>query len=370
MFKKDDSLALKGIAILMMMWHHNFLADRIKDYHVIFSPLSEGFGINIATFFKICVSVFAFISGYGLYLSLKNSPSDSNSDQISKTRSWLRFRLIKGLSGYWFVILLSWVICSIIAIPPYPAQKYFNYRPESIFVGIWYMIMDFFGLSTLVGLSPFNGTWWYMSASIVYICLAPVVYSALKKYGSVLTVSACYIIPRLFLQTAPTNIVGFFPAFLFGMVFAHEKLFDRWHDWTPIRDDSRRSEAVKFLSLVILCPCLFRLYLYLPSNLFTDVRWGMIPLPFILFCVSYLDRIPGLRQVLGFLGKHSANVFLVHTFLRHYYAADFIYGFKFAYLIVIVLLALSILISIALEALKKLLHYEQFINRLAAPKKN
>ena len=36
-FTKKDSTAIKGIAILMMLWHHCFMAGWFDEYSLIFS---------------------------------------------------------------------------------------------------------------------------------------------------------------------------------------------------------------------------------------------------------------------------------------------------------------------------------------------
>lgn len=54
---------------------------------------------------------------------------------------------------------------------------------------------------------------------------------------------------------------------------------------------------------------------------------GGFPIIVIAFAASFITMIPGIRQVLLFLGKHSMNIFLIHTFIRHYFWSDFIYSF-------------------------------------------
>ena len=113
-FQKEDSLMLKGVAILMMLWHHCFLAGRFEAYSVIFWPLKESQVVNIAEFFKICVSLFAFISGYGLFLAWRKTKGDGKS-----TSRWVYEKLVKTLSNYWFVLALAWIVSSLLDNRPY-----------------------------------------------------------------------------------------------------------------------------------------------------------------------------------------------------------------------------------------------------------
>ena len=61
-FDKEASLALKGIAIMMMMLHHNFRAHSLFDkYTISFYPFNEQQVVNLAASCKICVSLFASV---------------------------------------------------------------------------------------------------------------------------------------------------------------------------------------------------------------------------------------------------------------------------------------------------------------------
>ena len=65
--KKEDSAALKGLAVLLLIFHHCYrLADRIERYQVDLCGLTTEQLVAIAECCKICVAIFAFVSGYGL----------------------------------------------------------------------------------------------------------------------------------------------------------------------------------------------------------------------------------------------------------------------------------------------------------------
>lgn len=113
-FNVNNTLALKGVAIIMMMFHHLFRKESLfQGYMISFFPLNQEFVLDISTMFKICVSIFAFITGYGLALSLKKLNKEYNweSKQLFK---WIVNRIIKFLSGFWFIALISYILCQII----------------------------------------------------------------------------------------------------------------------------------------------------------------------------------------------------------------------------------------------------------------
>lgn len=65
--EKEDSMALKGIAVLMLVFHHCYrTAAKFEQYDVVFCGLSASQVITVAEICKICVAIFAFVSGYGL----------------------------------------------------------------------------------------------------------------------------------------------------------------------------------------------------------------------------------------------------------------------------------------------------------------
>lgn len=65
---------MKGIAIVIMLFHHMYLSqDRFEGLNVVFTPFSADRIMYLCRTFKICVPIYAFISGYGLYLSYRKN---------------------------------------------------------------------------------------------------------------------------------------------------------------------------------------------------------------------------------------------------------------------------------------------------------
>lgn len=72
-----------------------------------------------------------------------------------------------------------------------------------------------------------------------------------------------------------------------------------------------------------------------------------------------LPRFVG--NILEFLGKHSMNIFLFHTFIFSHWLKDFIYSPKNPLLIFLLLLGVCLIISVAIEWLKKLIKIDSLI---------
>ena len=59
----------------MLLFHHLYCSTgRFDGYAVSFFPFSEESIVELALLFKNCVSIFAFISGYGLLKSIAAVP--------------------------------------------------------------------------------------------------------------------------------------------------------------------------------------------------------------------------------------------------------------------------------------------------------
>ena len=354
MFTKQKSTIVKAVAILMMMWHHCFLAGRFEMYDINFFPFNASQIANIANFFKICVSLFAFVSGYGLMKSYSQK-------QIS-TNYWIRYRILRTLSGYWFIVVISWIVSMIIDQRPYYTYNF----PKSIFCGICNLILDFMGLSNLFGTDLLNGTWWYMSAAAIFIILLPLIDLSIKYFGNFCTIGLVFILPRVAGgYPGGTTFLSFLPAFCLGMIFSQKDLFTKWKIFWQLDGKTTFCNSLfKFLVMLSLLYCSYKIYYYLPTDKFWDVKWGLIPIVIILFVNDYISNVPVLRDLLLFIGKHSTNIFLVHTFIRHYYLAEFTYSIGHFAIIILVLLVISILISLIIEYLKKIIGYEMWIDKL------
>lgn len=95
-----------------------------------------------------------------------------------------------------------------------------------------------------------------------------------------------------------------------------------------------------------------------------EIKDGVIPFIVICFCYEFMNPIKYLNTALGFIGKHSMNIFLIHTFIRATYFRKFIYSFKYPPVIIIVLLAISLMVSMIVELMKKYLGYNKMTDKI------
>lgn len=355
-FSKVDSQVLKGLAILIMIHHHNFLPGRYDEFSVLFSPFSETNINNLAQFFKICVSIFAFITGYGLFCKYY-------ADKPKNDIAWCLKRYIKTFSTFWFNYIMICVATQII-------DKRFarTFSQHNIYWNTIDVMLDFLGLSHLLERPTMISTWWYMGADIIFICSIPLI----KKLNDNISYAflLMLLIPRVVFSVAgmTENMYGggvkpwpFFVVMMMGCIFARYKLFDRIQNGLNCSNRGKIFNCILLLMLEIL---LYKTYGKIPGGDMYEIKIVFTSIVSIIFIVLYIVPITFIRKPLMILGRHSTNIFLVHSFFRAIYLRQFIYSFRHFILIDLVLLVISILYSVIIEMLKKILGYDRAIKRL------
>ena len=358
-FSKDNTLVLKGIAILMMMFHHCFWKNGLfKDYSISFFPFNQNLIVDISLTFKICVSIFAFITGYGLILSLKklNENYDWNKKQIYK---WTTNRLIKMLSGFWIIAILAFIICQIIN-----GRTEAVYFKHGIVYGIVQMIIDFLGLSTLFGTDSLCSTWWYMSIAILFIISVPIFAKLFKKFNYLPVLVLVVVIPRILgYEYVDNSYISFLFPLLLGIIFAENNLMVKIANF-KIHKNIYVSKILKFIIETILFIASFIIYSQLKQSLFWEIRYGIIPVFMMCYLYEFFIDLKIVKVIFKFLGRYSMDIFLIHSFFRKYYLTDYIYSFVHFIKIAMVLLIYSLVVSIALELFKKIIRYDKLVNKL------
>ncbi len=368
-FSKKDTLAIKGIAILLLLHYHNFFqSSRFVNYNVDLSPFSESTMLLLTSFFKICVAIFAFLSAYGLTLSLKkyNSNSCLTGEQY---KSYLGQRLLKLMWGYWFVFLISLIAVSVLK-PERSFPTYFTGNGiESIVQGIFKMLLDFLGLTFLSDTPSMNGTWWYMGLAIFIVIVVPFITMLYKKWGVLLVLLACFIVPRMIFPAENfevgeyNNLFKWMLVVILGSVFAQYDILVRMKAF-KITKNKYLSKTLKFLISTVIMAAFYIAYVMLNGknrNYTYEFRDNIVPVFFIYYCYDFIVDIPVVRQFLIFIGKHSMNIFFIHNFYRQILFGSFIYSFKHWLLIDLVLLITSLATSIFIELIKKLLRYDKLL---------
>lgn len=359
-FTKEHTMQMKGIAIIILLFHHCFLnAQRWATvpyeklattkgwgyYPISFAPFSSHTIQYLASFSKICVAMFVFMTGYGMWVSYESQKKKTTMS------NYIKKRMVTLMTGF----LIIFVVTEILAIPTGRFIEVYGHDFRSVV----YMIIDALGLAKLLGTPLFCLTWWYMSLAIVLIMIFPFVHSIMEKYQWVVVV-ASIIVPRACGFGQSTDLFRYLLAYTLGMYFAQHDLLAR------IKEKFMEQNVVgKLLSLIV---SLIGLAVIIKCRQNAWIGWkyldfwdGFAAMYVIVLSYIYILNGKWIVKGLGFLGKHSMNIFLIHSFYRDVFFHKFTYSFYYAWLDYIVLMAISLVTSIVLEWFKKLIRYEKFI---------
>ena len=195
-----------------------------------------------------------------------------------------------------------------------------------------------------------------MSAAVIYIVVLPFIVAQEDKLLLLLFVIT--ILPRILGvgYQGGTSAYSFLFMFLLGMFCAKYDLVNKWLNYKQERI------FLKFLLELVLIVIGYKFYRKIPLKLFWEYHFGLYPLLIILFAVEFICFLPVIGKAFSFLGKHSANIFYIHSFFIMF--SGFIYELRYFGLSYIVLMGISLGGSVFIEVLKKASgYYKKMIRR-------
>lgn len=342
---KQQTMKIKGVAILMLLFHYLFYsASRIEENQMVFYLLPQQLIQNIALCARVCVWIFAFLSAFGLsrkYMMLK-TPCDRRS-----INHFVRSHWISLMKPYWFVFVLMFLASFVIFQNP---MDIYQWNPVYIFLG-------FFGASDFFGTPTLCGVWWYMCFAQIVLFFIPILFELCRKLGWI-TIVICFVLIQFAGEGIKSSYggayIGYLMVVLVGILCAQNNTFERikekmFHKWQRI-----------LLAMVLLAAIFISLYVQLMyswgdrARLFMSLAAILISL-FVYLFMTY----PVLECVLKFLGKYSGIIFMVHGFAYLHYP-KLIYWSHNVVLTYLTLLVVSLLLSMGIMQLQRLLHYQNW----------
>lgn len=349
-FDKKQTNVAKGIALLLLLWHHLFY-NNPENYDSFISLFSiKGIPIEcfIAEFCKICVSIFLFLSGYGLFKSYKSFLERNNINKItfSSNIKYVYRHIFKLLSEYWFIYII--------------------FVPIGLFLGVLYLansgvnliyyIADFFGVSYLFfGYNAtMNVTWWFMSIIILLYLLFPLLFR-IHTYSQeiLLIVSISFLFCPFTSELRQINL--WLCPFVFGMYVSDNNILER------LANKGTKQYKIAIFSIISLFLLLYLRYRFFDNQVTID---SLIALFIVLISYVVISKIPILNRVLAELGKYSGQIFMFHTFIYHYYFKEQIYWFNYSILIYLVMVIVCYVVARSISWLMKVTRYNKLINKI------
>ena len=176
---KSDTTAIKGIAILLMLWHHLFLNT------MAYGTLTH----SLAVVFKVCVALFLFASGYGL----TKQYSQLEKPYFKNTIKFLLRRYANFFLSYWFCFVLVVVVgnvCGYSFSEAYPAGRN----------TLKCVLLDVAGQ---MGYDSYLNPWWFNKMIIQLYLVFPVLFLIVRnKYLSWVGL-ALVVVVQLFAKSIP-----------------------------------------------------------------------------------------------------------------------------------------------------------------------
>ena len=350
MSKKASSIA-KGIAILMMLMHHLFFsAERIATnghgQDIIFLPFTMAQVVTFSKCLKICVAVFVFITAYGTFKQISkqiDACPKTDPSAVGKTSSrYALEHIVKLLVNFW-VVFIPFVALGCF-VSKYNLVSV--YADEDIFESAFNFLADFFGMAAMFDTPTFNPTWWYMSLALLLIVIMPALVLLARRIGGVCLLGLSIAFPLLTGLKMESTFWLYAPTVAMGIMFAQYDLFSK------LDFGLKEGDKAKRVVLFVVYTCLLLALAYVRR------RAGYVYVfnPICAVGVCQIARlIEPVSVVFNFFGKHSMNIFFMHTFFYSRYFGAFVYSFHWFGLVFIVLAGASLLCSIAIEFCKKVL---------------
>ena len=356
MFTKDDTLALKGVAIELMLLHH--LAAFPDRWPVGFGGFSswlpgfveKGYLADFAMNSLLCVPLFFFLGGYGLFRRRAAGRADLAEDVWRLYRRFWRVFFLLIPIGFLFFARSGEGINPL-------CTRFVLTDGKSL---LRTLLLNFTGYDTNL-----NGEWWFLGS---YLCALPLGYlfcrATDRARGFLPDMFAVFCLDILTQGVFPglagvpgltglgsnlyfrrfCTVNKYMTAFFAGVVFAR---YDALARLKRAMGRLAHPGAAALAGMAVLFLC--RAYVL------SDVANGDILLAplFALCCSVCFDRTRRMKALAAFLGRHSANMWLTHSFFCFYFLefTQVVYCSRSVWLDLAVLTGLSLAASAAVDGL-------------------
>ena len=302
---KEQSTQLQGVAILLMIYHHFFNDLSLFDDKLLF--WNPEWVVRVAWFGKICVGIFAFVSGYGMSKVLDHGlgerwPVDQKMGQrlkLVRTERFLPTLKICGLQAlrllirYWVILIVFLLLLCACGKKEFAVTEFFQ---------------NFFCLS-----ASYNGAFWYVQQYLIMLGLLVL----FEAFGGVMAAGAVlWGIAALAFPQARAALDGFFDGiriafvlvFFAGYFLAKSRAFQGC-----LQKLFSIKLALRTLFGLLMITAVFGLRVFLAdSPAYAKVDFVLAPL----FSVGFLLCIKGWgEKAFEAYGKISAYLWLTHLFV-------------------------------------------------------
>lgn len=332
-FTKENSLTVKGTAILLLLNYHLFGEEfLVTSLKVNYSPFSLENFLMVAKFGNVCVSVFVFLTAFGIAKGLFTA-GEISAREACRQAAGRFFRLMANFLVLYASVNLLWGYKF-----DYPSLYGTGVQ------GVLQAVTDGLGLAQVFGTPTLNMTWWYMEIAYTLIFLVPLLAWLTKKIGN-------YILLPAFFAVTMISFNFDIERYLLTAVLGVCAAYGNWPDKMLCLKCPKILQWLSGIAALVLCVLIRQNYVVQEN--YNYVADAPIVLVIVFVGGVLLASVPGLNKVLSFVGKHSMNIYLVHTFFYMILWQKFVYQFEYAGITLLLLLGVTLAYSVLLELLKK-----------------
>ena len=304
---KKQSQIIQGIAILLMVYHHFFLNPEQLSSWISYGNME--FVRHFAWFGKICVGLFCFVSGYGLFHTISRLSHENVPSLLRTGYRDMLLRILRLYGKFWCVLFVFKGL-------------------DVLFFGESLNLLEFFGNFTGVRVT-YNGTWWFLMQYVEMLLFLPLLDLLFTRFSlpseqkkkhitlAILAVAVVCVVVFLFLfSSQPLTVLGAVkaqlrPAFL--AVFVMGYLSARFDVFSYLTQKllAKGKGCLFAVSLLMLAGSIFiRVFLTKDAS-FAALDFLLVPL----FCFGILQILSGcsfLSRLFAWFGQISVWLWLLH----------------------------------------------------------
>lgn len=307
---KAQSAALQGVAILLMIYHHFF--NDLTFFEDQLQFLFPGVVLRFAWFCKICVGIFAFVSGYGMCRVLEKNRSAENESffkTLGKNYLTCFLKILNLFTRYWMVLLFFIPMLCLLGKETFSASEF---------------LANLFCLEY-----TYSGAFWYVGQYVKMLLLLPLLDGIFLKcsgdkrnkcffYGLLLAVcgvllAAAATIP--FVRICLLNFIewiriAYILVFFAGYLISKFQIYERITRWLS---GQAKILHIGLGAFLLLAAAGLRILLA-DSAAYARLDFLIVPVfvPGFLLLTEHTSR---LRHLLEKIGTISAYIWMTHIFV-------------------------------------------------------
>ena len=351
---KEESLQLKGIAIMMMLWLHLFGTDKAilaETTKILYINDSEPFIYAMRKFGRMCVVFYTFLGGYGLAKVYQRNATVKGLGIVTGMKNGKRVWTL--FKSYWLVMTIFILIATLLQAERYPGnimEIALNITALDITYNdtLWflfpYALLTLFAQPIIKLSTALRGIWLWMFITFAFIAKT-IAYNTEIPFDNL----GGIVMRNLFSATE------LFFMFFVGALFARNSLMERCV--TSVKESISRSRITRCLHIGTSTVCTVILFLLFTGRIFMGASTLIDPFYIIPMIITFMciERPQWLNTGLAHIGSHSTNIWFMHRYLLML-SGTAIAFFRYPIIIFATFVIICLTISHIINVIKKAIH--------------